>query len=209
MQKRIFDIFFSLIGLLTLIPLFVLVSILIKIESKGTVLFTQIRIGKNFKPFNLYKFRSMVTDAAKMGPPITTGNDTRITKTGRFLRKTKIDELPQLFNVLKGDMSFVGPRPELLQYVEKFQKEYEEILVVKPGITDLASLKYRDETSILGETKEPEKEYVCRILPEKIRLAKEYLKRSSLILDLSIIFKTLIKLVIIKEILLTSSIHNC
>ncbi len=189
-------------------PLFVLVSILIKIESKGTVLFTQIRIGKNFKPFNLYKFRSMVTDAVKMGPPITTGNDKRITKTGRFLRKTKIDELPQLFNVLKGDMSFVGPRPELLQYVEKFQKEYEEILVVKPGITDLASLKYRDETSILGGTKEPEKEYICRILPEKIRLAKEYLKRSSLILDLSIILKTLIKLVIIKEILLTSSINN-
>ncbi len=199
MQKRIFDIFFSLIGLIVFMPLFVLVSILIKIESKGTVLFAQIRIGKNFKPFNLYKFRSMVTDAAKRGPPITTGNDTRITKTGRFLRKTKIDELPQLFNVLKGDMSLVGPRPELLQYVEIFQKEYEEILVVKPGITDLASLKYRDEASILGKTKEPEKEYVCRILPEKIRLAKEYLKRSSLILDLSIIFKTLIKLVIIKR----------
>jgi lipopolysaccharide/colanic/teichoic acid biosynthesis glycosyltransferase len=180
-------------------PLFVLVSIIIKIESKGTALFTQIRIGKNFKPFNLYKFRSMVIDAAKMGPPITTGNDTRITKTGRLLRKTKIDELPQLFNVLKGDMSFVGPRPELLQYVEIFQKEYEEILVVKPGITDLASLKYRDETSILGGTKEPEKEYICRVLPEKIRLAKEYLKRSSLILDLFIIFKTLIKLVIIKK----------
>lgn len=176
-----------------------MVSILIKIESKGTVLFTQVRIGKNFKPFNLYKFRSMVMDAPKIGLPITTGSDTRITKIGRFLRKTKIDELPQFFNVLKGDMSFVGPRPELLQYVEIFQKEYEEVLMVRPGITDLASLKYRDETSILGKTKEPEKEYVCRILPEKIRLAKEYLKRSSLILDLSIIFKTLIKLVIIKK----------
>jgi lipopolysaccharide/colanic/teichoic acid biosynthesis glycosyltransferase len=180
-------------------PLFVVVAILIKIESKGTVFFTQIRIGENFKPFNLYKFRSMVIDATKMGPPITTGNDTRITKIGRFLRKTKIDELPQLFNVLKGEMSFVGPRPELLKYVEKFQKDYQEILMVKPGITDLASLKYRDEASILGGTKEPEKEYVCRVLPEKIRLAKEYLKRSSFILDLSIIFKTLIKLVIIKK----------
>ncbi len=180
-------------------PLFVLVSILIKIESKGTALFIQVRIGKNFKPFNLYKFRSMVIDATKMGPPITRGNDTRITKIGRFLRKTKIDELPQLFNVLKGDMSFVGPRPELLQYVEKFQKDYQEILMVKPGITDLASLKYRDETSILGGTKEPEKEYVCSVLPEKIRLAKEYLKRSSFILDLSIIFKTLIKIVLIKK----------
>ncbi|MFQ5685022.1 MAG: sugar transferase [Candidatus Scalindua sp.] len=197
--KRLFDIYFSFIGLIVFIPLFVMVSILIKIESKGTVLFTQVRIGKNFKPFNLYKFRSMVMDAPKIGLPITTGSDTRITKIGRFLRKTKIDELPQFFNVLKGDMSFVGPRPELLQYVEIFQKEYEEVLMVRPGITDLASLKYRDETSILGKTKEPEKEYVCRILPEKIRLAKEYLKRSSLILDLSIIFKTLIKLVIIKK----------
>ncbi len=173
-------------------------AILIKLESLGPVFFIQKRIGKNFKPFDLYKFRSMVMGATKMGPPITMGNDTRITKTGGFLRKAKIDELPQLFNVLKGEMSFVGPRPELLQYVEKFQKDYEEILMIKPGITDLASLKYRDEASILGGTKEPEKEYVCRILPEKIRLAKEYLKRSSLILDLSIIFKTLIKLVINK-----------
>jgi lipopolysaccharide/colanic/teichoic acid biosynthesis glycosyltransferase len=179
-------------------PLFVVVAILLKIERTGVVFFVQQRVGRNFKIFNLYKFRSMVTDASKIGLSITAGDDPRITKIGRFLRKTKIDELPQLFNVLKGDMSFVGPRPELLQYVEKFQKDYQEILMVKPGITDLASLKYRDETSILGGTKEPEKEYICRILPEKIRLAKEYLKRSSLILDISIIFKTLIKLVINK-----------
>ncbi len=180
-------------------PLFAVVAILIKIESSGHVFFVQKRIGKNFKSFNLYKFRTMIEDKSKKGLPITVGNDSRITMIGSFLRKIKIDELPQLINVLKGDMSIVGPRPELSQYVEKFQKEYEEILMVKPGITDLASLKYRDEAGILGKTKEPEKEYICRILPEKIRLAKEYLKRSSLILDLSIIFKTLIKLVTIKR----------
>ena len=193
-----FDIFFSLIGITVSIPLFVLISFLIRLENKGVVFFVQQRIGKNFKTFNLYKFRSMVTDSQKTGLSITAGDDPRITRIGRFLRKTKIDELPQLFNVLKGEMSFVGPRPELLQYVEKFQNDYEEILVVKPGITDLASLKYRDETSILGQTEEPEKEYICRVLPEKIRLAKEYLKRSSLFFDITIIFKTLIKLVINK-----------
>ena len=194
-----FDIFFSLIGITVSIPLFVLISFLIRLENKGVVFFVQQRIGKNFKTFNLYKFRSMVTDSQKTGLSITAGDDPRITRIGRFLRKTKIDELPQLFNVLKGEMSLVGPRPELLQYVEIFQKDYEEILMIKPGITDLASLKYRDESIILGRAEEPEKEYVCRILPEKIRLAKEDLKRSSLILDLSIIFKTLIKLVIIKK----------
>lgn len=196
--KRPFDIFFSLIGLIAFLPLFAVVMILLRIESTGVVFFVQQRVGRNFKAFNLYKFRSMVTDASRMGLSITAGDDPRITKIGRFLRKTKIDELPQIFNVLKGDMSFVGPRPEVNKYVEMFYNDYKEILKIKPGITDLASLKFRDESIILGRAKEPEKEYVCRILPEKIRLAKEYLKRSSLILDLSIIFKTLIKLVIKK-----------
>ncbi len=180
-------------------PLFAVVAVLIRIESKGTALFPQIRIGKNFKPFNLYKFRSMVTDASKMGLSITAGDDPRITKIGRFLRKTKIDELPQLFNVLKSDMSFVGPRPEIKKYVDIFYNDYKDILKIRPGITDLASIKYRNESGILGKAKEPEKEYTKNVLPEKILLAKEYIKRSSLILDLSIIFKTLIKLVIIKK----------
>ena len=196
--KRFFDILFSLVGLIVFLPLFVLVAILLKIENRGVVIFVQQRVGMGFKAFSLYKFRSMVTDASKIGLSITAGDDPRITKIGRFLRKTKIDETPQLLNVLRGDMSFVGPRPEVNKYVEMFYNDYTEILKIKPGITDLASLKYRDESSILGRTKEPEQEYVCRILPEKILLAKEYLKRSSLILDISIIFKTLIKLVINK-----------
>ena len=141
----------------------------------------------------------MVTDASKIGLSITAGDDPRITKIGRFLRKTKIDELPQLFNVLKSDMSFVGPRPEIKKYVDIFYNDYKDILKMRPGITDLASIKYRNESDILGKAKEPEKEYIKKVLPEKILLAKEYIKRSSLILDLSIIFKTLIKLVIIKK----------
>ena len=141
------------------------------------------------------KFRSMVQDAARKGGLITFGEDPRITRFGRLLRKTKLDELPQLFNVLRGDMSLVGPRPEVRKYVEMFADDYAEILRVRPGITDLASIKYRDEASILGQAADPEKEYVRRVLPEKIRLAHEYLRRQSLRLDLAIIAGTLLSLV--------------
>jgi lipopolysaccharide/colanic/teichoic acid biosynthesis glycosyltransferase len=142
----------------------------------------------------MYKFRTMVEKAAKLGPPLTVGNDARITQVGRILRKTKIDELPQLINVLKGEMTFVGPRPEVRQYVELFHKDYEEILEVRPGITDLASLQYRDEASFLARCQNPDREYVNRILPDKIRLGKEYIRRSSLTFDLALIFKTLCKI---------------
>ncbi|MFQ5787290.1 MAG: sugar transferase [Thermodesulfobacteriota bacterium] len=178
--KRLFDISVSLIGLVVSAPLFVLVAILLKTERTGAVFFVQQRVGANFKPFNLYKFRSMISDTPKTGLSITAGDDRRITKIGKFLRKTKIDELPQLFNVLKGDMSFVGPRPEVNKYVDIFYNDYKEILKIRPGITDMASIKYRNESDILGKAKEPEKEYIDNI---------------SFIYDVALIFKTLIRLV--------------
>jgi lipopolysaccharide/colanic/teichoic acid biosynthesis glycosyltransferase len=194
-MKRIFDIVVSLIGLISLLPLLVLVAILIKSNSPGPVFFRQERVGRGFRPFLIYKFRTMAEDSPARGPTITFGRDLRITRVGWFLRKSKIDELAQLFNVLKGDMTFVGPRPEVPRYVELFKHDYEEILTIRPGITDLASLKYRDEAALLGNADNPEQEYLTRVLPDKISLGKEYIKRSSITFDLKLISKTLLKLV--------------
>ena len=193
MIKRAFDVMMSLVGLISLFPLLVLVAVMIKLDSAGPVFFRQERIGMQFRPFRIFKFRTMVHDASAKGGLITFGRDPRITRAGWILRKTKTDELPQLINVLKGEMSLVGPRPEVARYVQAFQKEYEEILKVRPGITDLASLKYRNEEAILGQSDHPEEEYVKRILPEKIKLAKEYIRQSSLLFDITVIFKTLLK----------------
>jgi lipopolysaccharide/colanic/teichoic acid biosynthesis glycosyltransferase len=190
-MKRVFDLTISALGLLILGPLFGLVAILIKLDSTGPVFFRQHRVGRAFRPFLILKFRTMVRDAPNKGGPITFGEDPRITRIGRFLRKIKIDELPQLINVLKGEMSIVGPRPEVRRYVELFREDYEEILTVRPGLTDLASLKYRDEAAILGSSHDPEEMYVKYILPEKVSLGKEYVRRSSRIFDLILIFKTL------------------
>ncbi len=151
-------------------------------------------MGRSFQPFFIYKLRTMVQDAPLKGWPITFGKDPRITRVGRLLRKIKIDELPQLINVLKGEMSLVGPRPEVRQYVELFRKDYEEILKIQPGITDMASLKYQDEAEKLARSENPEEEYLSRILPDKMRLAKEYLKRASFFFDLALILKTLPRL---------------
>ncbi len=194
-MKRTFDIVVAFLGLLLLSPLGAVVALLIKWDSRGPVFFRQERVGRGFRPFFIYKFRTMVEDAPRRGGLITVGEDPRITRVGWYLRKTKIDELPQLINVVRGKMSFVGPRPEVRQYVELFRKDYEEILKVRPGITDLASLKNRDEADVLGRSQDPEEEYVNRILPEKIHLAKEHLRRSSFFLDLTLVFKTLLKLV--------------
>lgn len=193
-MKRVFDILMATIGLILLSPLFLLVAVLIKLDSPGPIFFRQERIGKRFRPFFIYKFRTMVENAAQIGTEITYGNDPRITRIGRLLRETKIDELPQIINVLKGEMSLVGPRPEIRQYVELFQRDYEEILKVRPGISDMASLKYSDEGSLLGNSRNPREEYISRVLPDKIRLAREYIKHSSLVFDLRLIFKTLLKL---------------
>jgi lipopolysaccharide/colanic/teichoic acid biosynthesis glycosyltransferase len=193
-MKRALDVVVAVVGLMLLSPILLLVCVLVKVDSRGPVFFRQERIGRGFKPFRIYKFRSMVQDAPQMGSLITCGDDPRITRIGKFLRKTKIDELPQLINVLKGEMSLVGPRPEIRQYVELFRQDYQEILKVRPGITDIASLKYRDESKLLGSLAKPSEEYVTRILPDKIRLGKEYVSRCSVVFDITLVFKTMLKL---------------
>jgi lipopolysaccharide/colanic/teichoic acid biosynthesis glycosyltransferase len=195
MIKRVFDVIVAAVGLLLLTPLLLLVSLLIKFDSPGPVFFTQERMGRKFRSFRIYKFRTMVPDAPRLGGKITAGADPRITRIGRYLRWTKVDELPQLFNVLKGDMSVVGPRPEVRQYVELFRSDYEEILQVSPGITDLASMHYRHEAELLGRSENPEDRYVKEILPEKIKLAKEYLHRSSFFFDIVVLLKTFVAIV--------------
>lgn len=197
MIKRLFDIVCSFLGLLACLPFFLLVALAVKAGGRGKVFFVQTRIGRGFKPFNLYKFRTMVEGAPEMGLPVTAGGDPRVTKVGRFLRKTKLDELPQLWNVLRGDMSLVGPRPEVRRYVSKFRDDFAEILKMRPGITDTASLRFRDEEALLekaGNRHSPEQYYVDVILPEKIRLAKEYMKRASFAYDLRLICLTVLKL---------------
>jgi lipopolysaccharide/colanic/teichoic acid biosynthesis glycosyltransferase len=194
--KRSLDLFVSCLGLLLLSPLFAAISGLIKLDSRGPVLFRQERIGQGLRRFVIYKFRTMTEDAPLRGGQLTASGDSRITRLGRILRKTKIDEFPQLFNVLRGDMSLVGPRPEVPRYVELFRREYQEILRVRPGITDLASLKYREESEILQRAVDPEHEYVTRILPDKIALAREYVRRSSFCFDTSLILKTLLRVVV-------------
>lgn len=194
MIKRGFDFTCSLAGLLVLWPLLVIAAVLVKLTSKGPVFFKQERMGRNFQPFQILKFRTMVVDAPKLGAQLTAGRDPRITRVGSLLRKTKVDELPQLINVLKGEMSFVGPRPEVPKYVEMFREDYTELLKVRPGITDIASLKYRHESELLGQSENPEQTYTQEILPDKIALAKEYIRRSSVLFDLQLIFKTVLRM---------------
>lgn len=191
--KRIFDFLVSLLGIIILSPIFIIVSIAIKMDSKGNVLFLQRRVGRYEKEFNIYKFRTMVTDAEKLGKQITVGNDSRITRVGAFLRKTKIDELPQLFNVLKGDMSLVGPRPEVPKYVNLYTEEQKKVLNVRPGITDMASLRYRDENDILGKVDNPEEYYINVIMKDKLSLNLEYIDKSNIFFDIYLIVKTIIK----------------
>jgi lipopolysaccharide/colanic/teichoic acid biosynthesis glycosyltransferase len=151
-------------------------------------------MGRGLKPFTIYKFRTMFHEGAVEGRAITPAGDPRVTRLGGLLRRLKFDELPQLFNVLKGDMSLVGPRPEVPRYVNLFRSDYEEILRIRPGITDLASLKYRDEASLLAKATDPDTLYLQQVLPDKIRLAKEYVRMSSLAYDIRLIFKTILGL---------------
>ncbi len=190
-MKRTFDLLFSTIVLVAILPILAIIGILVKLDSPGPVFFRQQRVGRGFRVFLMYKFRTMIHDASNTGPLITRSDDPRITRVGRILRKFKLDELPQLLNVLKGDMSFVGPRPEVGQYVEIFRRDYEEILTVRPGLTDLASINFHEEAEILGKSDSWEIEYIHRILPEKIRLAKDYIRKSSLVYDIVLVFKTL------------------
>lgn len=191
--KRIFDFLVSLLGIIILSPIFIIVSIAIKLDSKGNILFLQKRVGRYGKEFNIYKFRTMVTDAEKLGKQITIGKDNRITRVGAFLRKFKIDELPQLFNVLKGDMSLVGPRPEVPKYVSLYTEEQKKVLNVRPGITDIASLRYKDENDILGKVDNPEEYYINVIMKDKLNLNLEYIEKSNIIFDIYLIVKTILK----------------
>ena len=191
--KRTFDIVMSLIGIIILSPIFIIVSILIKIDSPGNILFLQKRVGRYGKEFNIYKFRTMISDAEKLGKQITVGEDSRITKIGAILRKFKIDELPQLFNVLNGDMSLVGPRPEVPKYVSLYTEKQKKVLSIRPGITDMASLRYRDENDILGKVDNPEEYYINVIMQDKLNLNLEYIEKSNIIFDISLILKTIIK----------------
>ena len=193
-MKRLFDIIFSSLGLLFLGPLLVVVAFIIKLDSPGPVLFLQERIGKNFKPFSIYKFRSMSVDAPQKGPSITVGGDKRVTRVGKFLRRYKIDELPQLINVLRGEMSFVGPRPEVRKYVELFRKDYEKLLTIRPGITDPASIHFSDEENVLSSSVNWEETYMTKILPEKIRLAEAYVDNHTILTDIRLIVQTFFKI---------------
>jgi lipopolysaccharide/colanic/teichoic acid biosynthesis glycosyltransferase len=192
-MKRLFDIFFSLLGLILLSPLFVIVAVLLKIDGKGPIFFRQERVGRNFIDFKIYKFRSMLNDSSGTGPQITVSGDKRVTRIGEFLRKYKIDELPQLMNILKGEMSFVGPRPEVKKYVDLFKDDYKALLKIRPGITDPASIMYSEEEKILASSNNWEEDYINKVLPEKIRLSRQY-KDNNIYIDIKLIMKTLLKI---------------
>jgi lipopolysaccharide/colanic/teichoic acid biosynthesis glycosyltransferase len=189
--KRSFDFVCSLCGLIVLSPAFVVIAALIKLEDKGPVFFRQKRVGLNGSEFLMWKFRSMVVNAERVGKQLTVGRDPRITRLGSWLRKLKLDEFPQLINVLVGEMSLVGPRPEVPRYVALYSLEQREVLKLKPGMTDLASVKYRDENELLAKASDPELLYINEIMPEKIRINLEYAQRSSVVEDLRVILLTL------------------
>lgn len=193
MTKRIFDIISSFFFLVLIFPLFILISIFIKIDSKGPIFFKQIRVGKNNKDFLLLKFRTMRVDQ-KNSSLITVGNDSRITNIGNFLRKYKLDELPQLINILNGEMSVVGPRPEVRKYVDMYSNSQLEILSVKPGLTDPSSIKFSNESELLGTAENPEKYYIETLMPLKILISLKYIRTQSFVGDLRIIFQTFSKI---------------
>lgn len=193
MLKRIFDITLSLFGLIILLPFMLIIAILIKIDSKGPVFFKQIRVTKNGKEFKIFKYRTMRVGSDKYSQ-ITVGKDGRITKIGSFLRKYKLDEIPQLINVLIGDMSLVGPRPEVPKYVALYTDEQKEILKVRAGITDYASIEFSDENDLLASEEEPEKAYIEKIMSKKIELNKKYLSEISILTDIKIILLTIKKI---------------
>ena len=189
-MKRLFDILTSSIGLMLLLPVLVPIAIMIKLEDGGRSFYRGLRVGRYGTQFRLFKFRTMVVDAERIGGPSTADDDPRITRIGAVIRKYKMDELPQLINVLKGDMSLVGPRPEVQHYVDMFTEEERAILSVRPGITDWASLWNPDEGKILAGSPDPEKTYMEKIRPTKIKLQLKYVKEGSFWVDLKIILKT-------------------
>jgi lipopolysaccharide/colanic/teichoic acid biosynthesis glycosyltransferase len=193
MLKRSFDIAFSIFGLLLLLPFIAIIFILVLVESKGGIFYIQKRVGRNNMDFNLYKIRTMYKDSDNKGLLTVGERDSRITKTGYYLRKYKIDEFPQLFNILKGDMSFVGPRPEVRKYVDMYSKQQLEVLSVRPGLTDLASLKYYNENQYLSTFDDPEQAYISKVMPYKLAMNLDYIEKRSFLYDVRIILRTLMK----------------
>jgi lipopolysaccharide/colanic/teichoic acid biosynthesis glycosyltransferase len=197
MAKRLFDLFWVIPGLLVLSPFLLLIALWIKLDSPGPVFFRQVRVGQHRKEFKVFKFRTMVPDAEKLGLKITVGGDPRITRFGHFLRKYKLDELPQLLNVLFGEMSLVGPRPEVSEYVDLYPENIrDKVLSVKPGITDLASLEYKDENDLLRDAENPREVYIHEIMPRKLEYYQQYVDENTLWFDFTIILRTIAAIVI-------------
>ena len=196
-MKRAFDVLFSLIGIIVLLPVFIIISLLIIIDSKGGILYKQERTGKGDEIFKVFKFRTMRPDSFSKGALTVGSRDPRITNVGYYLRKYKLDELPQLFNVLFGDMSFVGPRPEVKKYTDLYNQAQKKVLTVRPGITDYASIKFRNENDLLSVSDNPEQLYIDKIMPEKLDINLKYINDNSLFKDIKIIFDTFY--VIIKD----------
>ena len=189
-MKRLFDVVASGCGLLVLSPLFLLLAVWIKLDSAGPVFYRQTRVGRYNRDFRLYKFRSMRVGADRQGLITVGGHDPRITRSGYFIRKYKLDELPQLINVFIGDMSLVGPRPEVRKYVDMYTPEQLHVLDVRPGITDMASIRYRNENELLAQAADPDRYYIEVIMPDKLRINLEYVARHSFWFDITLIFKT-------------------
>lgn len=188
--KRSFDLVCATAGVLVLAPLFLLVAALVKLQDRGPVFYRQMRVGHRGVPFRLLKFRTMVADADRTGPAITVGHDPRVTRLGAWLRRSKLDELPQLFNVIAGDMSLVGPRPEVPRYVELYDRAHREVLELVPGITDPASIRFASEAELLAAAEDPERAYIECVMPEKIRMNLDYSRRATLWSDIGVILRT-------------------
>jgi lipopolysaccharide/colanic/teichoic acid biosynthesis glycosyltransferase len=189
-SKRIFDICSALFALVLFSPMIIIISIWIALDSRGGIFYRQIRVGKNQKEFGLFKFRSMRPNSDQAGQ-ITIGNDSRVTTVGRFIRRFKIDEVPQLINIIKGDMSVVGPRPEVPKYVKMYSEEQLKVLCVLPGLTDYASIEYLDEQKILGASEDPDKAYIEEVMPAKLKLNLKYIADRGFWLDIKLIFRTI------------------
>ena len=196
MLKRTFDVLASGLGLIVLSPLFVVLAIWIKADSKGPVFYQQVRVGRHNRDFRLYKFRSMRPDSDKKGLITVGGHDPRVTRSGYYIRKYKLDELPQLINVFLGDMSLVGPRPEVRKYVDMYTPEQMRVLDVRPGITSLASIRYRNENDILAKASDPDRAYVTQVMPDKIAIDLEYVPKASLLTDIRLIFMTFKEIIV-------------
>jgi lipopolysaccharide/colanic/teichoic acid biosynthesis glycosyltransferase len=194
-MKRAFDLTFALLGLVLTSPLSVAIAVAVKLGDRGPILFSQTRVGRYGRPFRMHKFRTMVPQAEQQGIPLTIGRDRRITRVGHWLRRTKLDELPQLWNVVKGEMSLVGPRPEVPRYVAFYTAEQRRVLEVRPGITDPASLEYFDEARVLSRVESPEAAYIRVVMPHKIALNLNYLRRRTTISDAKVVLATIWRLV--------------